>query len=180
LDASGLCLLLSIGCGGNAGKETPLEDKPTVLGDRNAATPTMINVEGCLTSSGDRFVLTKLQQETTGSEKVERGASGTAAHGGSTTESYRLVGMDDQLRPLVGQRVRIAGDAQPEQVVDVREQALPTESGNRQATGTSGARPQVSSVPSTHLAISDLRVNAVTPTGERCEAGSSSRSRPKK
>jgi hypothetical protein len=143
-------LALAAACGGNDG--SAVETPPTVLGDDNLARPRSISAEGCLTGEGERFVLTELTH-----------AAGAAPE----TESYRLIGMESELRPLLGQRVAVTGTAEPERVVQVRESSPPADAAAGTG-GTSGAEPRVSTVQSTRLEIHDMRVTTVDGTGSSC------------
>src|SRR5687767_12993527 len=117
----GLSATLAVSCSRSPGEAT-LETNARV-GDEDGA-PQLISAEGCLTASGDRYVLTEL--------KAEEGSA----------ESYRLVGRDDDLRAHVGTRVKISGESEPEQVVEVR-QSTEGSAVSPPATGTSGATAQV-------------------------------------
>jgi len=163
-----LLALVALGCDRGEPPKT-FEDKPTVAGDENLTRSTPVIVEGCLTASGDRFVLSELDRGKPGPRVAAQQGERPAAEEEPTTESYRLVGMDDTLRPLVGQRVEITGASEPEKVVDVRESAPATAPAGERAAGTSGSDPQVSTVQTTRLEISDLRVRSVQATGARCD-----------
>ena len=117
------------------------------VGDEPGA-PRLLSAEGCLTAAGDRFVLTELKTDD------------------ATAESYRLVGMDEELRPHVGTRVSVSGESEPEQVVDLR-QSTPAPA---TPTGTSGT-PQVATTESTRLEVHDLRVRTISPSNEPCAEG---------
>ena len=65
---------------------------------------TAVTEVGCVTATGDRFVLTSL-------ESGEMPA----------TELYQLVGTNDELRQHVGREVLVTGEAQPAAVAEVRE-----------------------------------------------------------
>jgi hypothetical protein len=158
LGAAALAVLVAgWGCGGD--EKAALETPAAVSADENQPRPRTITAEGCLTGEGERFVLTDL-------------ASGRTNE--TATESYRLIGMDAELRSLVGQRVQVTGEAQPEQVVEVREVSPPAATGAAAtpgaAAGTSGggSQPQVDTVQSTRLVVGDLRVASVNATGARC------------
>jgi hypothetical protein len=161
--ALGLSMVLAASCNRADRDESPVESEPTVLGDRNPVRPTPMTVEGCLTASGDRFVLTRL--------KAEEAAPSSA---GTGTEAYRLVGREDELRPHVGKRVRIVGEAEPEQVVDVRQSSPAAEPsqpvGRNQPAGTSGPEAQVGTTETARIEINDLQVRSVTATTEPCVA----------
>ena len=115
------------------------------VGDEPGA-PRVLSAEGCLTQSGDRFVLTELKAED------------------ATAEAYRLVGMDDDLRAHVGKRITVAGESEPEQVVDVRQS---TETPGNQPTGTAG-NAQVTTTEQTRIEVHDLRVRTITPSDAPC------------
>jgi hypothetical protein len=115
------------------------------VGDEPGA-PRVLSAEGCLTNSGDRFVLTELKAED------------------ATAEAYRLVGMDDELRPHIGKRITVAGESEPEQVVDVRQS---TETPGSQPAGTSG-NAQVTTTEQTRIEVHDLRVRTITPSDAPC------------
>lgn len=104
-------------------------------------------VTGCLTGTPDHFVLT------------EHDKSGPA------NLTYQLVNANDQLLPLVGQKVRVTGEAEPLQTVETREVTPPAPA----ATATSGKAPaQVSTVEDTKLHIHRLTVTSVAGTGDPC------------
>ncbi len=108
---------------------------------------------GCLTGSNGEFALTTLE-------------SGAEAQPRATTETFQLVGNEDELRQHVGKQVRIAGEAEPPSIVEARETSPP------EPTATSGEgepKPQVSTQAQTRLEVSRLRVTSVTPTGDTCE-----------
>ena len=107
----------------------------------------MLSAEGCLTNSGDRFVLTELKAED------------------ATAESYRLVGRDDDLRPHIGKRITVSGESEPEQVVDVRQSTVTPGS---QPAGTAGTEAQVTTTAQTRIEVHDLRVRTITPSDAPC------------
>jgi hypothetical protein len=112
---------------------------------------TAVTEVGCVTASGDRFVLTSL-------ESGDRPA----------TEVYQLVGTNDELRKHVGREVLVTGEAQPAGIAEVRETTPAT------PVGTSGATegaPQVRTESQVRLETRQLRVLTVTPTGDDCTAG---------
>jgi hypothetical protein len=129
--------------------------------------PTSVTETGCLTARGDQFVLTDLQP-----------TSGVKAE----TQSFQLVGMDDELRQHVGKTVRVAGVAEGGEVAVVRE-STPSPDPNQPA-GTSGQAPKPTAVPKspgqgdaqvstqteTQFEVRKLRVESVTPTGDSCAA----------
>lgn len=166
--ATGLCALAVIACNWGDEANRTLEAQPTVDGDRNLVLPRSVILEGCLTASGDRFVLTELERGVPGPRVAARRGDRPAAETGPTTEAYRLVGMDQKLRPFVGQRVEITGEAEPEQVVNVRESSPPLDPANQRNVARAGPDPQISIVETTRIEISDVLVRSVTASGERC------------
>ena len=169
LGAVGLSLSMVVACGGDDRTST-LEVPATVAGDDTTGPPRTVNAEGCLTASGDRFVLTDLRPGAAGQNVAERQGQDAGAAPEPTTQSYRLVGMDEELRPLVGQRVQVIGEAVPEQVVDVRESTPPAQTEGQGSVGTTGGEPRVSTLQSTRLEVADLRVSSVNRTGAECTA----------
>jgi hypothetical protein len=128
-----ICLAAAIGCGRSDGE-------------------TATSRTGCLTTSGETFVLTD----------IERGES-------PSTEAFRLEGHENELRPHIGQRVRITGDAEPAKVAVVRESTPPDP--NAQPAGTSGgATPNVSTATEARVEVRKLTVASVEPTGQTCAA----------
>jgi hypothetical protein len=85
----------------------------------------------------------------------------------ATTESYRVLGMDARLTSLVGQRVEVTGDSQPEGVVDLVG-AAPATAAGREAAGTSSSDARVSTASRATVEIHELRVNSVSPLGDKC------------
>lgn len=143
----GLCAGVAIGCGGSpeVAREEVADNKIDI------AKTTPISETGCLTASGDRFVLTALE-------------SGGIAE----TEMYQLVGQEAALRPHVGREVTITGDAEPAQIAELREStAAPAPVGT---SGEAGVEPQVSTQAQTRLETREMRVVTVTPTGDECAA----------
>ena len=132
---AGVCaisLAAAIGCGRSGGQ-------------------TATSRTGCLTTSGQSFVLTD----------IERGDS-------PSTEAFRLEGKESELRPHIGQRVRITGDAEPAKVAVVRESTPPAAS---TPAGTSGgAEPTVKTETETRVEVRNLTVASIEPTGQTCAA----------
>lgn len=155
--AAALCAGLTIGCGtSDDAAEQRADANGSVVGeeraDERAGVPAPAIQTGCLTAADGRFVLTEL--ESGGDQRP-------------TTETYQLVGNDDELRKYVGRQVRVSGEVEPARVAEVRESAPP-------ATGTAGTseqpRPEagVSTQTQTRIEVSRLRVGSVTPTGNEC------------
>jgi hypothetical protein len=113
---------------------------------------TAVTEVGCVTASGDRFVLTSL-------DSGERPA----------TELYQLVGTSDELRPHVGREVLVTGEAQPARVAEVRETTPSTPVAT--SGSNAGAQPEVQTESQVRLETRQLRVLTVTPTGDDCAAG---------
>lgn len=132
---------------------------------------TDVEITGCLTGKDGEFVLTELDRSDTGTTIAS-----------PATESYRLVGDANVLRPHVGKQVRIAGMADTPAVAVVRETspAAPAgspvgTSGTDAAAGRPGATPKVSTAQQARIEVSSLQVRAVTPTGSDCEAAAAGR-----
>jgi hypothetical protein len=181
-----LCLGLTVACGGNK-DEADIAERDPKVGDRGDGRPMAITETGCLTAQGDRFVLTALESAAAaGTAKPEPGAAGSqkpgqgaaesrSADAQPTTESYQLIGNEDELRPLVGKQVRVSGEADPPKVAEVRETTPPSAASG--ATGTAGqaepakpGEPQVSTATETRLEVTQLRVQTIAATGAACTA----------
>jgi hypothetical protein len=166
-----VCLGLTVACGG-AAEDTGGEQQSASGAPAGAAGPSRpVEVSGCLTARGDRYVLTDLER----ADEQGGGGGGQAA-----TESYELVGNTENLKQHVGKQVRVVGEAEPQQVAEVRESSpAPATSG---ATGTTGrqpqggqqpsgsGQPQVSTATETRMEVAKLRVQSVTPSGATCAA----------
>ena len=141
-------LSLSIGfgiaCGGRSDAERDGDDN-----DFSIAGSSPIIKTGCLTSAGDRYVLTALE-----------------GGGGAATELYQLVGEEDELRSLVGREVRVTGDAEPGQVAQINEPSQSTPVGTSGAG--SGNQAQVTTQAETRIETRKLRVATVAATGGEC------------
>jgi hypothetical protein len=146
----GLCLGLTVGCGGRS-DETPAEEARDDK-DIDISETTTVTETGCLTSSGDRFVLAALE------------TGGPAAE----TELYQLIGSENELRQHVGREVRVSGMAEPAQVATVRESSAAAPTGT--AGAPQGAKPEVTTQAETRLETRRMRVTTVTPTGDECPA----------
>ena len=118
-----------------------------------------LEVTGCLTGVGDRFVLTELDRTNTGTTVAS-----------PATESYQLIGDASVLRPHVGKQVRVSGMAEAPEVTIVRESSPPAPAAQPGVgtAGEAGAQPKVSTEQQTRLEISSLRVRSVTPSGSSC------------
>ena len=108
---------------------------------------------GCLTQSGDKFVLTDLERR----------------EGGAATETFQLIGDTDNLRKYVGQQVRVSGEAEPAKVAVVKESPPPP--ADPPLAGTSGSgEPKVSTETETRVEARRLTVSAIESTGSSCAA----------
>jgi len=141
-------LALSVGCGR---RDASQDNKKDILDlathPAPAGTVAPVEVIGCLTASGDRFVLSHADKDN------------------SKTIAYQLVNADDQLRPLVGREVRVTGEAQATQRAETRAITPP------QATATSGnSEPEakVTTVEETKVDLKKLAVTSASPTGDAC------------
>lgn len=123
--------------------------------------PKITIARGCLTGDSGQFVLTNLD------DAAPVSPAEAAAEPLATTDSYRLVGMDDRLKGFVGQRVEVTGDSQPEGVVDLVS-ATPATAPNTGTTGKSGSDAKVSTASRARVEILDLRVHSVNPLGDKC------------
>ena len=117
-----------------------------------AGQATAVTEVGCVTASGNRYVLTSL-------ESGERPA----------TELYQLVGNGDELREHVGREVLITGEADPAGVAEVRETAPAAPVGTSGSAGEPQA--QVRTESQVRIEARQLRVLTVTATGDECPAG---------
>jgi len=116
-----------------------------------AGTASAVTVTGCLTASGDQFVLTRLDKDS------------------NSTEIYQLTNANDQLRNLVGKEVRVTGEAHTPQAAEVREITPPAPAAT---SGESAAHPQVSTVETTKVQTTTLTVATAAPIGDSCASGS--------
>jgi len=139
---------LSVACGR---RDTAQADKKNILDLATHPVPAgsvaPVEVIGCLSSSGNRFVLSHADKDN------------------SKTVAYQLVNADEQLTPLVGKEVRVTGETQPIQQADARTvtppQAAPT-------SGSSESNAKVATVEETKLDMQKLTVASVAPTGDSC------------
>jgi hypothetical protein len=167
------CAALTVACGGgrtadNNSNTTTNTSAAEALRGNASERPAPVDVSGCLTASGDRFVLTSLQTAAPRGDAT-RGAD-AAASAVPTTETYQLIAANtDDLRKYVGQQVRVSGEADPARVAQVRELSPATPA---QPQGTSGtqanAQPSVRTEESTRIEARKLRVSSVTAAGGAC------------
>lgn len=134
-----------------------------------------INEEGCVTASGEEFILTDLHPGER-REDIEH-LLPDAPRPTPTTEAYLLIGKDEELRPLVGQRVRVAGQVDAAQTAELRSispmvRARPApQSGEpaSEAAPTSGdATPSVATQHQLRMEIHRLQLTSLSPTGDAC------------
>jgi hypothetical protein len=144
-----MCLGL-FGCG-RADRESANTGE---AGDKAAEVrPTPVTETGCLTAREGQFVLTDL----------ERG------EGEATTETFQLIGNEEELRRHVGRQVRVNGEAEAPKVAVVQESTPPPANPSPQGT-TGGTAPKVSTQAQTRLEVRKLTVSSVQPTGASCAA----------
>jgi hypothetical protein len=130
---------------------------------RTDETDNPVVVTGCLTGSGDRFVLTELERSNTGTTIAA-----------PATETYQLIGKEDDLRPHVGQQVTVTGKADTAQVAIVHESspaaAAPTGTLGSQGAEPSGqgTTPKVSADSETRVEVARLKVATVRSSGQPC------------
>jgi len=139
---------LSAGCGRRDASQT---DKKNIL-DLATQPPTAgatapVEVIGCLSASGNRFVLSHIDKDD------------------SKTVAYQLVNADDKLTSLVGREVRVTGEAQPEQKAETRTVTPPAPAAT---SGKSETDAKVTTVEETKLDMQKLAVASVSPTGDAC------------
>jgi hypothetical protein len=140
-------LLLSSACGR---RDNAQSDNKSILDLATQKAPAgsvaPVSVDGCLSASGDKFMLASFDTNS------------------SKTTVYELMNADDQLRNLVGKEVRVTGEAQATQSAETREVTPPA------PTSTTGetAEPKVSTVEDTKLDVHKMTVASVTPTGDAC------------
>jgi len=139
-------VLLSSACGrrDNAQDNKSILDLATQKAPAGSVAP--VSVEGCLSASGDKFMLASFDKDS------------------SKTIVYQLTNADDQLRNLVGKEVRVTGEAQQTQSAETREVTPPAPT----ATTGQAAEPKVSTVEDTKLDVHKMTVASVAPTGDMC------------
>jgi len=133
-----------------------------------------INEEGCVTASGDEFILTDLHPGER-SEELDH-LLPEAPRPTPTTEAYLLIGKDQELRSRVGQRVRVAGQVDATQTAElrsispmVRTRAPQAGEPASEAAPTSGdVTPRVATQHQLRMEIHRLQLTSVSPTGESC------------
>ena len=108
-----------------------------------------ISVTGCLTADGDRFMLTRLNEDATPV---------------ATTEVYQLDGDEDDMRQHVGKMVQVFGDAPPATVAQV-DQSAPSAAGT---AGQGDGSAQVAVRETTRFETRELDVISLTSTDQPC------------
>jgi hypothetical protein len=141
-------VVLSIGCGRRDGSQ---DDKKNIVDlathPAPAGTIAPVEVVGCLSAAGDRFVLSHADKDS------------------AKTVAYQLINADDQLRPLVGREVRVTGEAQPTQKAETRAITPPQPAAT---SGKSESDAKVTTVEETKLDTQKLAVTSASPTGDTC------------
>ena len=142
-----------VGCGGNRDR-----DNTGATGDDKTAEvrPIAVTEMGCLTARGEQFVLTDL----------ERG------EGEATTDTFQLVGDNDELRQHIGKQVRVTGEAEAPRVAVIQESTPPADARPQGTAGSSD--PRVSTQSETRVETRKLTVSSVQPTGASCAAETTS------
>ena len=137
-------------------------------------TAVVITEEGCVTGSRGEFILTSLQPGVPHPGLEHEPASQVPQ---PTSEAYRLIGGDDQLRDLTGERVTVTGEADPARGVQIRMMSAPTpprdDAGTPAAGSTdpdAGGAPDVTVDTGTQvrLELHDLDVLTINSSGTPC------------
>jgi hypothetical protein len=125
--------------------------------------PQMVGVTGCLTANEDQLVLTRLTPESD--------AATNTVPPPQQTEMFMLRGMEEDLRPLAGQEVRVRGESLPpdEALVRLPRTPVTSDAAADRAADTSEDVPQVRTVEQTRFTVSELEVRAVTPLNRECQ-----------
>jgi hypothetical protein len=114
--------------------------------------PTPVVVTGCLMGAGTEFIIATPDKSKEGSNIV-----------------YELTNAGDQLIVLVGQKVRVTGEAEPVQIAEVRELTPVAPA----TAATSGKAPaKVATVEDTKLHLQRMTVTSVAGTGDSCTPAS--------
>jgi hypothetical protein len=134
--------------------------------------PQVVRVQGCLTAADGDMVLTQL---TAMADAPDAAASATtdSVPRPQATEMYRLVGAESELRPHVGQQVRVVGEADPPEVAIVRQTtppAAPRGAAADDVAEAGGDTPTVSTTRQLRLEATELRVMTVTPLDRPCDS----------
>jgi hypothetical protein len=145
-----VCLLGAVGCGGSA-----------------AVPETLVTEVGCVTGSGNEFILTDLDEAGPGRPRP-------------MTEAFLLSGSDREVKAQVGRRVRATGEADPAKVVNVRvlqpmvrvrpknaSGPVDRASATNPEFGKTG-EPKVEVGQQLRLEVRRLQVRSVEPTGDEC------------
>lgn len=159
-----LCAGLAAACGSNRAAQA---NNDTAFRDRASDRPQPVDVRGCLTASGDQFVVTALQD--------------ASAAPKPTTDTFLLTNAAVQkvdLRQYVGQEVEVAGEADPPRVADVREGEATTPAATTGQRGQGAVRDEGRDHPGAKVGTEEearfdyrkLAVSSVTPTGNACPA----------
>jgi hypothetical protein len=138
---------LSVGCGRHNAQDNKKNILDLATQPAPAAKIAPVEVVGCLSASGDRFVVSHVDKDD------------------SKTIAYQLVNADDQLRPLVGREVRVSGEAQPTQKAETRAVTPPQPAAT---SGNSEPEAKVTTVEETKVDMQKLAVASIAPTGDPC------------
>ena len=187
--ALALCAALTVACGSNRTAENNNNAGTNAAAaaafkDNAKNRPAPVDVQGCLTASGDQFVLTALQNAAAPANPAAGGNNAAAQNAPRvsgqaavpTTETYQLIATaGNDLQKYVGQQVRVTVEADVARVADVREltPAVPAQ----QSVATSGSTaapdangPKVRTEEDTHFEVRKLRVSSITAAGGACPA----------
>ena len=145
-----LCAAIAVGCERGRSDDAELDAQPVAAGQVELDDDP-ISVTGCLTAEGDRFMLTRLNED---------------APPVATTEVYQLDGDNDELRQHVGKMVQVFGDAPPPNVAQLAEQTSPSPAGT-----AGGSSAQVSVRETTRFETRELDVISLTATDQPCPSG---------
>ncbi len=121
----------------------------------------LVTETGCITQSNGEFILTDLDAG---------GALSPVPR--PSTEAYLLVGADEQVEQQAGRRVRVVGEADPAEVVNIRvlrpmvfvPPAEPAVAGEDESVPKVGVEDQL------RFEVRHLNVQAVDPLDEQCQA----------
>ena len=168
------CAVLAIGCGNgrtaksneNTGANAPAADQ---FRGKASDRPAPVDVSGCLTAAGDRYVLTSLEPVAPRGASADRNtASAPGAPAVPTTDTYQLIGGSPaDLHQYVGQQVRVTGEADPAGIAELRESTPPVGTSGAQQPPAAG-QPKVSTEETTRLELRKLRVSSITGAGGPC------------
>jgi hypothetical protein len=161
IGASLACALIAVACGGGTRTADQSTNGNGAAADNpllnSAVRPEPITATGCLTASDGRYVVTSLDD----------------AAAVPTTVTYQLNGGDKAaLQNNVNREVRVAGEADPAKIANVRELGAPAVGTSGRETETSSTQPkaEVTTQQAMRFEVRTLKVSSITPTGDPCEA----------